>query len=104
MNRDYIEIGVVPYEEDCQQVGMPGYDPVRAKLEARTFADQLTRMFPEGDFRVASCPHDFGNYFEVRGYYESDTPSEEAAYKAEANAPARWDRESKEALGLGYST
>jgi hypothetical protein len=102
--RDYIEIGCVPADEDCEQVGMPTYDGRRARLECETFRDQLRRQFgdePEGaTLRVKSNPHDFGNYLEVACYF--DTDSEEAvayAFKCEGEAWTEWDVASREKLG-----
>lgn len=98
---DYIEIGAVPYEEDCQQVGTVGYNAVLAKAEAQAFANQLKRIWPDGDFRIKSNPHDFGSYYEVRAYYDqNDEHLTNIAYEAESNTPATWDAVARKELGL----
>ena len=107
--RQYIEIGSVPYDEPCAQVGRDSDAQMRA--ECRAFANQLRRMFPCGDFRVRRFAHDFGCYYEVVAYYDPDDRSErgvaqqQAAYAAEcadeAGAPSRWDSQALVELSKG---
>lgn len=105
--RDVIEIGPVPCDEECQQVGTANYDSFRAKLECECFRDQLRRQFgdePEGArLRIKSNSHDFGNYLEVVCYFDDAYPdSVEYAFKCEEEAWAIWDNESRNKLDLPY--
>lgn len=105
--RDFIEIGPVPCDEDCQQVGAASYDPVRARLECQCFIEQLRRQFgpePEGArLRIKSNPHDFGNYLEVVCHFDDAYPdSVEYTFKCEGEAWATWDNESRNKLDLPY--
>jgi hypothetical protein len=101
--REYFDFDCVPYEEVGQQLG-EGYNPVRARKEARTLVNQLIRHNPAPagiSFRIASNPHDFGNYYSVQVVYNIDS-EEHANYvnQLENNFPAQWDEESKMELGL----
>lgn len=111
MKADYIEIGCTPSEEDCEQVGMEGYSPIRAKIECRAFLNQIVRVLgkpPEGArLIIKSNPHDFGSYHEVVCCYESErneegdwdkTPSFEYALRCESECPEYWDRVAKEEM------
>ena len=105
--RDYIEIGAVPCEEQCQQVGTEGYDPVRARLESRVFMHQIRRTIgiePDGArLALKSFPHDFGSYIEAVCYYDDSMPlSVEYAFKCESDTPIRWDETSKVMLSGGH--
>jgi hypothetical protein len=101
--RDYIEIGPSPADEDCEQVG-PNCDYGRMKKECRALINQLRRMHgdePEGaSLRVKGNPHDFGTYYEVACYFDSELPqSVEYALKCE-DLPETWDDEARKELGL----
>ena len=104
---DSIDLETTPVEEQCEQVG-PNFDPVKARLEARTFIAQLVRIFGEPPFgvrfKVKSNAHDFGSYPSVEILF--DDMNEEAsryAYQVEGGVPAYWDDESKKALGIGQA-
>jgi hypothetical protein len=99
MQIDYLEIGPTPYGEDCQQVGMPGYSAQRAREECQAFANQLKRIWPDGDFRVVLNRHDFGSYYDVFAYY-SNEHEQNIAFEAESNTPEFWDREAQIELGI----
>ena len=93
--RDKIEIGPVPCDEDCQQVGSVDYDPIRAKEECQRFIRNIRHVLgeePEGaHLGISSNPHDFGNYYEVVCWY--DDCLEEAlnyAFKCESDSPTTW--------------
>ena len=92
----YIQLGPVPAEEECMQVGDVGLpDLIR---EVRIFKDQLCRMFPGHQFGVKTFPHDFGTYVEVVVYYdEMNFVSEERALEVDENLPSRWDDEARAA-------
>ena len=91
----YIELGPVPYEEECQQVGTPGYNPTEAWAEMRRYKCLLEERFPlpegaDGWFAIKSFPHDFGAYHEVCAYY-NNAAGEAWAYHCDAHLPATWD-------------
>ena len=107
--RDYLNIGSVPCDEPCQQVGTDGYNPQLARGECQVFCRQLERLWPAGSFRVKGFDHDFGWYYEVVAEYEAERGSQEsergsqesealehqAAFEAEANMPEHWDEEAQ---------
>jgi hypothetical protein len=103
---DYLEIGAVPANEDCQQVGTPAYDATKARAECVAYINQLRRQFgpePEGAYlRIKSSPHDFGSYYEVVCNYD---PNQEAAisyaYQCEGSATENWDEAAMAELELG---
>jgi hypothetical protein len=104
---EYLEIGPTPWEEECEQVGTPTYNKQRAHDECEAYAKQLKRLFPDGDFRVRTNRHDFGSYFEVAGYWDDSDDDDygnnrarEAAYEAESNSPAKWDKLAEVELGI----
>lgn len=106
--RDKLEIGSVPYGEDCQQVGTPDYDPDKARKEVKAFHDQLYRAFPELSaensktwLKIVSNYHEFGTYREVAVSFDpDDDDSIDLAYRIESNAPEFWDDQAKDYLGL----
>lgn len=94
--RDYIDIGPVPPEESCQQVGTPNYDPVAARQECNRYLKLLRKVLgdePEGArLAVKSHPHDFGTYQSVCCYYDPALPaSVEYALKCESEGPLTWE-------------
>lgn len=99
--RDYIFIGSGPACEDVAQVGSEGYAE-RGKKECRALINQLKRMHgepPENtSFSIKPCPHDFGTYYEVICYFESeDEKSVDYAYGCE-DLPEFWDEEARKEL------
>ena len=94
--KDYICLGPVPCDEECQQVGTPDYNPIAARNECSRYASQLLKKFgnpPEGA-RIGwkSFPHDFGNYMEVVVYYDDDLPeSVKYAFGVESDQPSNWE-------------
>ena len=95
--RDYMTLGSVPYEEDCVQVNSnEDYLPAMTK-EVRKFVQFLQNRFPdipeEAYFGVKrESGHDFGTYLEAAVYWDkNDEKSQEFAFFAESNIPARWD-------------
>ncbi len=95
---DYIEIGSAPYDEECAQVGSDNYT-INARRECRAYVNQLKRQFPKGRFGIKSFQHDFGSYYEVVAYYDTEEETQ-AAFDAEGNSPANWDNEARIELGL----
>jgi hypothetical protein len=72
--RDYINIGTVPCDEDCAQVGQEGYREQAVK-ECRRFIELLRKTFgdePEGArLPIKWFDHDFGSYCEVVCWYDT---------------------------------
>lgn len=93
---EHIDIGPVPGEESCAQVGSPDYIEA-ARRECETYRRMLHRLFPvpQGiavSYVVRSHPHDFGNYLEVGVRYdEAIAAAVDFAYQVELSAPSRWD-------------
>ncbi|MBY0365417.1 hypothetical protein CDN99_15530 [Roseateles aquatilis] len=98
---NYIELGPVPAEESCAQVGAPDYER-NARRECGVFRRMLERLFPvpedvDARFTVRQYPHDFGSYFEVcvaygapRGGFINTAPSD-FAFRVESETPSHWD-------------
>lgn len=91
MSREYLELGPVPIEEECAQVGELNFIE-KAKRECKTYAKQLVRMYPDMEFAVRGFNHDFGKYYEVIVFYDPENPEAvDKTYELEANLPYRWD-------------
>ena len=92
----YIEIGPVPGEESCAQVGNPDYTEVSLR-ECEVFRRMLHRLFPVPDgipvaYVCRTHAHDFGNYREVSiRYDENDGAAVDFAYQVELSVPPNWD-------------
>jgi len=83
---DYIAIGCVPSDEECLPVRHPG-----ALEECCRFRDLIEEVYPPvfaGYLKVVPNSHDFGTYYEVHAFYNTDIPeSEQWALMVE------WDKE-----------
>lgn len=96
MNSTTFDVGPVPYEESCAQLGStPDFSRV-AKLECAMHRAVLIALFgqpPEGvTIRTRSNPHDFGTYYDTVVQFDSaDAGSAAYATRIDENAPARWD-------------
>lgn len=93
-NKDYIEIGPAPCEEECAQVGSDGYH-ARAREECRRFIEAIrAKLGPEPDgarLAAKSFSHDFGTYHEVVCWYDEGNEAAAAyAFRCEAEAPTHW--------------
>ena len=93
--RDDISIGSAPCDEDCVQVNPQGDYHEAMRAECRRFLELIRKKLgpePEGArLAIKSNPHDFGTYYDVVCYY--DTESEEAikhAFRCEGEAPRTW--------------
>lgn len=92
----YIEIGPVPGEENCAQVGSSDYTEASLR-ECEVFQRMLYRLFPipEGipvAYVGRTHPHDFGNYREVSiRYDEKNGAAVDFAFQVELSVPANWD-------------
>lgn len=92
---DYLEIGPTPSDEECEQCGTPGYDPVKAIAECGRFiaAIRLTCGHePQGAWlSIRRNEHDFGVYYEVAVKYDDNYPDAiDYAFKVESEAPTTW--------------
>ncbi len=93
--RHYFCIGASPCEEDCAQVGMPGYHR-KAITECERFIQLIRNTVgpePEGaELAIKSFDHDFGVYYEVVCWFETDNEAaREYAARCEDDAPATWE-------------
>lgn len=95
--RDYLTLCSTPVDEDCTQLGTENYG-TKAQKECKAFINQLRRQFgPEPDgakLRTKAFPHDFGSYYEVVVYYDTEIKKTiDYAFNIEANLPENWDNE-----------
>lgn len=93
--RNYFCLGPTPSEEDCAQVGTPGYQR-NAIAECTRFIQRIRDTLglePEGaELAVKSFDHDFGVYYEVVCWFETDNEAAIAyAQRCDSNAPATWE-------------
>jgi hypothetical protein len=93
--RDYIDIGPSPADEPCAQLGSEGYEE-KAHAECKRFIALIRKKFgpapPGASLKIKSNAHDFGIYYEVVCYY--DTEDKEAidyAFKCESDTPLNWE-------------
>src|SRR5260221_14265770 len=102
MQRACVVLESGPAEEDCADVGRPGYKE-RALRECSTLVRQLRRQFgpePAGaSLAVRPMPHDVGTYYTVVVFYE-DAAAETYALQVERSFPGRWNAEARHELGL----
>lgn len=103
--RDYLSIGTVPHEEDCTQNEPTGQYATAQRREARLFADQIRRHYPEPDdgyMTVKSFPHEFGSYYEACAIFDDENEAAcNWAYTVEADPLGvlrEWDNEARAAL------
>ncbi len=98
MPRDYMDIGPVPADEPCEQVGTPNYDPEKARQESTRFLNLIRKTLgdepPGARLAVKSNPHDFGSYYSVVCHYEEDeVEAVRYALRCESEAPTEWPDE-----------
>jgi hypothetical protein len=84
----YLELGPVPADETCAQVGSKNYREV-ALAECRRYKQLLEAKFPEGRFAIKGFSHDYGTYHEVVIYYDDD--NHDYVSMVEENLPATWN-------------
>jgi|688.fasta_scaffold186715_2 hypothetical protein len=103
--KEYMVLGQTPYDEDCVQVGTKDYVE-KAHIEMQAYLNQLHRLFPDAeakgiDFRSKRFDHDFGSYYEVCAYWNTNNEvADEYVYIIEASLPNVWDREALQELNL----
>jgi hypothetical protein len=105
--QDYINIGCVPADEPCAQLGSPGYYE-RAKLECSLLKEVMIReagMPPLGArLAIKGHPHDFGTYYELVCIYNDELPrAREYAFYCESNLPMEWPADVKKLMDEGKS-
>ena len=93
--RQYFTLGQTPSEEDCAQVGQPGYRN-KAVAECTRYIELLRRTIgpePEGArIGIKWFDHDFGAYCEVVCYFNPEHAIAVAyAQRCEDDAPATWE-------------
>ncbi|MFS8931467.1 hypothetical protein [Cupriavidus taiwanensis] len=86
-----IEVGPVPAEESCAQVGQADYE-AQSRLECAVFIRQLQRVFGNPDpvalsFERRGFPHELGRYHEVVAIMTAAG----AEIFDEATVPTCWD-------------
>src|SRR3990167_9683441 len=92
---EYIELGSVPADEQCFQVGSKFEHLIRE--ECRIYKEQLKREFPESErhgvfFLIRNFSHDFRTYYEVCAKFSEENEQAQAfAYKIQENACLYWD-------------
>ncbi len=107
--RDVIYLGQTPPEEECVQLGEPGYHE-RARKNCEAYAELVRHKFgpePEGArLRVLSQSHDFGSYLELVAEFEvGDAEAERYALACDWMGPADWnDTEPYDWRGFGRKT
>ena len=92
--RDYLEIGLVPGNEPCPQIGSETYAE-DARAAGKRFIELIIEKLGEppsgSSLRVKAFPHDFGTYHEVVVYFDdSERETIDYAFKVEAEAPSTW--------------
>ena len=93
--RNYFCIGASPSEEECAQVGQPGYRQ-QALAECQRFMQLIRDTLgpePEGAaLAIKSFDHDFGVYYEVVCWFDIENQAAQAyALRCESDAPATWE-------------
>lgn len=94
-----LNIGPVPFEENCAQLGStPDFDEV-ARFECRAYCAALIAVYgspPEGArLRVVGASHDFGTYYEAYVFYDTDVKAAvEYALTVEQGLPPKPSRPS----------
>lgn len=106
---DYIFLGTtVPVGERCAQLNHTNNFLAMAKMEARTYIKQLKRVYgenPEGtNFAIATCPHDFGDYIDIKFFFDDDDLKHVEYMNSIEEGCEEWDCESNvELKRLGYA-
>lgn len=102
--REYLNIGPVPPDEACAQVGSDNYHE-RARKECIAYRALLRRILgPEvgtAELSIKAFPHDSGTYLEVICRYDTDDEiGTNYAFKCEGEGPMKWDDVARTELGI----
>ena len=106
---EILNIGPVPWSEDCAQVGSEDYHE-RSRRECVAFSSQIRRVVgpepPGAALVIKSFPHDFGSYREVCcRYAEEYEAAQDYAFHCESHAGLEhWDEAARLELGLPAET
>jgi hypothetical protein len=99
---EYLEIGTVPCEEKCPQVGH--IDPLIIRKVAEVYRSQLHRWADEQkidvELRIRGSEHEFGTYYEVHVKLPDNATEQQwnDACKVESDCPTNWDEIAKQEL------
>jgi hypothetical protein len=91
----YIELGPVPCDEPCAQVGDDNYRR-KSQIETDRYIKVLRALFkdelPEGTgFASKGFHHEFGTYREVCFFFDDNNPKHvEFAHEVERRLPRNW--------------
>lgn len=98
MRLEFLEIGPVPANEDCQQVG-PNYRPEYARIEADNFVNQIKEQFPDYKKVRIGIHVNYGNYttFEVGVWFDPMCEiSAQQAFRIESEVWPNWRGDRKQ--------
>jgi len=101
MSRDFIHISPTPVEESCVQVGHSNYNQVvrqECYLFIRDLENQILKKWSDIKINLVtkSNPHDYGTYYEVVAYYDTeDKDSVDQAFFCESDAATTWSEEAQ---------
>lgn len=94
--KEWMELGTTPANEDCVQVSKEDYLPAMTK-ECERYKEMLINRYPvpagvNAYFGIKTFPHDFGSYKEVCIIYDAgDERSANFALFVEGSLPQEWD-------------
>lgn len=89
---DFIEFDTTPGDEPCVGVSRTEDYMPAMRAEAKRMKELLEKRFPDvnGRFSIASMPHDFGDYLEIRFHYTEDDEGIKEMQHVESNYPQTW--------------
>jgi len=92
---DFLTLGSAPAEEECAQVGRPGYRE-QAIAECRAHVRALRNVLgqePDGaQLSYRGFSHDFGTYYEVICLFDPNIPEAiDYAFRCESKGPRTWE-------------
>lgn len=94
INEDWMCLGQVPWEEECQQVGTPTYSAALALAECKRYIEAIRQTVGKEPYgarlEVTINPHDFGDYYDVVCYYHGDNREAEEYAIACEGCVSRW--------------
>lgn len=93
---DHLDLGSVPSDEACAQIGVDPDYATHAKRECRALVNQLMRRCgeppPGARFRIMANPHDFGTYYSIAIEFDpNDADAVAYAYRCDEESPREWD-------------
>jgi hypothetical protein len=97
---NYTELGPVPSDEPCSQLGVDADFAEQNAIETTAYKHQLERRFPEFVFVVKEFPYDTGSYKEVCVTFSTELEWG-AALVVENMLPDRWDEQAVAELKQG---